>query len=127
MIMTNEEFAINLKNHLLDYGWVSAENKEEDNNIVDCIEEYLNGDSLQVISTKDRLLGYCSDDVAGWYKSNVEEYQEKYPTAPDKLTVEQSQDLLEWASNVNSKHDLGFCWDDIDDAIEEWLKENYDS
>jgi hypothetical protein len=56
--MTNNEFAINLKNHLLDYGWVSAEDEKEDSNIVYCIEDYLNGDSLQVISTKDQLLGY---------------------------------------------------------------------
>ena len=123
--MNNNEFAINLKDHLLDCGWVSAEDEEEEDSIIDCIETYLNGDNLQVINTKQQLLGYCSDDVVIHYENHVEDYQSRYPSAPDKLTVEQSQDLLKWADRLNSRHDLGFCWDDIDDAIEEWLEENY--
>ena len=91
------------------------------------INKYLTENNLQVINTKNQLLGYCTLDVEGWYASNLEDYQKKYPIAPSKLTVDQSQNLLEWASNLNSKHDLGFCWDDIDEAIEEWLKENYAS
>jgi hypothetical protein len=123
--MNNNEFAINLKDHLLDCGWVSVEDEEEEDSIIDCIETYLNGDNLQVINTKQQLLGYCSDDVVIHYENNVEDYQSRYPSAPDELTVEQSHDLLEWADRLNSGHDLGFCCDDIDDAIEEWLEENY--
>ena len=125
--MNNNEFAINLKDHLLDCGWVSVEDEEEEDSIIDCIETYLNGDNLQVINTKQQLLGYCSKDVFIHYKNNVEDYQSRYPFAPDELTVEQSQDLLKWADRLKSGHDLGFCWNDIDDAIEEWLKENYAS
>lgn len=61
--MTNEEFAINLKDYLIDCGWISVKDYIEHDNIVDCIEKYLNEYSLQVISTKDQLLGYSVDNV----------------------------------------------------------------
>lgn len=121
--MTNEEFAKGLLqsiDEITNWSYPTT-------SYISRINKYLTENNLQVINTKDQLLGYCSGDVASYYESNVEHYKEKYPTVPDKLTVKQSQDLLEWADRLNSKHDLGFCCDDIDEAIEEWLKENYAS
>lgn len=117
--MTNEEFAMNLKNHLIDWGWISVEDYIEHGNIIDCIEEYLNKNSLQVINIKNQLLGYSVENVHTWY--NESSYKEKYPNAPSELTEKQAQYLLNLADILNANHDYGFSWEDIDAAINQWL------
>lgn len=112
--MTNEEFAINLKDYLIDCGWISVKDYIEHDNIVDCIEKYLNEYSLQVISTKDQLIGYSVDNVHTWYNKSLK-YKEKYPNAPFELTEKQTQYRL------NADHKYEFSWNDIDNAINQWL------
>lgn len=120
--MTNEEFAINLKDYLIDCYLFRVEDYIEHGNIVDCIEEYLNEYSLQVISTKNQLLGYSVDNVHTWYNESLE-YKEKYTNAPSELTEKQAQYLLNLADRLNAKHDYEFSWEDIDAAINQWLSE----
>lgn len=96
--------------------------------LVKDIINFLRENNLQVINTKDQLLGFCSEDVSSYYIQKLEHYQEEYGfNIPETLTQKQAQDLLELADTLNSKHDLGFYWDDIDEAINQWLSENYDS
>lgn len=119
--MINKEFAINLKNHLLDCGWVSAKDYIEHGNIVNCIEEYLNGDSLQVINTKEELVAITLDDIDYQYAL----YIENHPNAPDKLTKSQAKWILDMTDKINSNHDGYYNEYDIQLAIEEWLKKEY--
>lgn len=119
--MTNEEFAKKLINRLYSKNYISWQESIELE-----ITEFLQENNLQVINTKDQLLGYCVENVIDYYSQDLEHYQEKYGVdIPSELTREQAQYLLELADRLNSNHDLGFCWDDIHEAIEEWLKENY--
>lgn len=119
--MNNKEFAEQLANYHFTINPIAADQLKES------ISKFLQENNLQVINTKDQLLSFCSDDVVAWYLDSLEDYLKGYPNAPTKLTQEQSQHLLELANNLNSNHELGFCWDDIDEAIQQWLKENYDS
>jgi len=119
--MTNEEFAKKLISKLCSRNYISWQE-----GIQGEVTQFLQENNLQVINTKDQLLGYCVEDVIIYYFQELEHYQEKYGSnIPSELTREQSQYLLELADRLNSKHELTFCWDDIDEAIEEWLGENY--
>lgn len=114
--MTNEEFAEQLARSyhpLNDIGF---------DRLRKTIDNFLLKNYLQVINTKDQLLGYSVENVHTWYNESSE-YKEKYTNAPSELTEKQAQYLLNLADRLNAKHDYEFSWEDIDAAINQWLSE----
>ena len=117
MIMTNKEFVNKLISRLYSKNYISWQKE---------ITEFLQENNLQVINTKDQLLGYSVENVIDYYSEWREYYQVSYGrNIPLELTREQSQYLLDLANRLNSIHELAFCWDDIHQAIEQWLEETY--
>lgn len=114
--MTNEEFAEQLAKSFFSLNDIGF------NKLRKTIDNFLLKNHLQVINTKNQLLGYSVENVHTWYNESSE-YKEKYPNAPSELTEKQAQYLLNLADRLNADHDYEFSWEDIDAAINQWLSE----
>lgn len=114
--MTNEEFAEQLAKSFFSLNDIGF------NKLRKTIDNFLLKNHLQVISTKDQLLGYSVENVHTRYNESSE-YKEKYLNAPSELTEKQAQYLLNLADRLNADHDYEFSWEDIDAAINQWLSE----
>jgi hypothetical protein len=118
--MTNEEFIKALLSRLVIKNYINDQKGVQEE-----IAEFLQQNNLQVINTKDQLLDYYVENVIDYYDDWRNCYQNKYgKNIPLELTKEQGQYLLELANRLNSRQALP-DWDDIYEAIEQWLGETY--
>ena len=115
--MNNKDFANQLAEYLF-------KNNDYADHIKEIVPLFLADNNLQVINTRDTLTSFCVEDVVCHYK----EYKNKLSsnlTIPDDLTIEQARWILSRADYNNSDHEYGLDWGEIEEAIDEWLEENY--
>jgi GTP-sensing pleiotropic transcriptional regulator CodY len=118
MKMTNEEFAEKLISRLCSRNYISWQE-----GIQGEITEFLQNNNLQVINTKQQLLGYSIEYVIYAYEDYYNNLVSNTCNLPPKLTTKQAEYILELADRINSNHDCDFSNEDIHDAIDQWIKE----
>lgn len=112
--MNNKEFA----NQVADYLFT---NSEYANHIKKVLPLFLADNHLQVIDTRDSLLSFCVEDVIchyDYYKKNLTSNQ----NIPKKLNISQARYILNEANYINTKHEYGLDWNDIELAIANWIE-----